>query len=180
MEHRSLIKSPSLPPGLFQAKAVNANEVVTLVTTGFIPSKSSQRGGHIGQDPAERGVEWNFPSSKERFESTGSRTAKTKVKAAGNPQRPLRDGVEGGAPLEARLHKDLEPFGLNLPHARVPVVHRRCCINTAVTPRADVCCINIKGSAMTMHLCSGVRASTMRTSTKRSLSELMHQAQRKN
>jgi len=40
--------------------------------------------GHMGQDPAERGVkdDWNFPSLKERFESARSRTAKTTETAA--------------------------------------------------------------------------------------------------
>jgi hypothetical protein len=40
--------------------------------------------GHMGQDPAERGVqvEWNFPSLKELFESAVSRTAKTTERAA--------------------------------------------------------------------------------------------------
>jgi hypothetical protein len=40
--------------------------------------------GHMGQDPAERGVkdDGNFPSLKERFESARSRTAKTTETAA--------------------------------------------------------------------------------------------------
>jgi hypothetical protein len=46
--------------------------------------------GHMGQDPAESSVKagWNVPSLKERFESAGSRTAKTTETAADSAAGP--------------------------------------------------------------------------------------------
>ena len=53
--------------------------------------------GHLGQDPAERSVkvEWTFPSLKERFESAGSRTAKTTETAADPAAGPQVGSTRG-------------------------------------------------------------------------------------
>jgi hypothetical protein len=53
--------------------------------------------GHMGQDPAESSVkvEWNIPSLKERFESAGSRTAKTRVTVTDLAAGPQVESTQG-------------------------------------------------------------------------------------
>jgi hypothetical protein len=53
--------------------------------------------GHMSQDPAESSaeVEWNVPSLKERFESAGSRTAKTMETAADSAAGPQVGSTRG-------------------------------------------------------------------------------------